>query len=107
MKDKGADLIRTQARTKAKLLTEKEINELILENNTLRKLIKDEEVRTLSSYSLKEALKVRNSLIAAATVRHGRRSQEITTMTLDQVNEAEEKLLSISLAVDPCFSLII
>ena len=93
-KDKGADIIRTKARAKAKLVTDEEINELILQNEDyLKKVIKDEEDGTLSSYSLKEALKVRNSLIAAATVRLGRRSQEMTTMTLDQVNEAEERLV--------------
>ena len=31
-KDRGADLIRTEARSNAKLVTEEEIEELILEN---------------------------------------------------------------------------
>ena len=40
-----------------------------------------------------DVLQVKNSLMVAACIRLGRRSKELMTMTIDEVNTAEEKVI--------------
>ena len=93
-KMKGKEMIGTKRRAKKKLLSEEELEELMTE--TLRyigSVTDDIASKAHLDYNENEILKVRNSLIAVATVRLGRRSKEMTRMTLREVEEAEPSMV--------------
>ena len=91
---KGKEMIFTKKRAKDKLLTESELEDLMKNNSTyLAKVNSDILEKKHIDYGIEEILKVRNSLIAAATLRIGRRSQEMTRMNLAEVAGAEESLV--------------
>lgn len=91
-KQKGADVIGTKKNAKAKLLTTEEINTLTNDTHEyLIKVLNDTRQKGHMNYPRTEITKVRNSLIIIGTIRIGRRSLEMTQMTLSEVQEAEAK----------------
>ena len=54
-------------------------------------MLEDSKSGKCASYTTAEAVKVRNSLMAVATLRLGRRTKELTHMTLDEVKNAEKR----------------
>lgn len=89
-KMKGKEMIVTKGRAKKKLMSEEELEKLMTDTVQYIETVSDDIAKkTHLDYTENEILKVRNSLIAVATVRIGRRSKEMTRMTLLEVEEAE------------------
>ena len=88
-KKKGEDSLATRKRSASKLIPEEELDNLQVDiggkiSEILRKLESD------SDFNDTDALEIRNYLIAAATLRLGRRSKELIEMQLEEVRNAEE-----------------
>ena len=83
-------MLRARQRAEKKLVTDDDM-EFMLEQTkgTLLKVISDKEQNKIVDYNKTDIIKVRNTLVAAATVRLARRSKELMTMTLNEVAEAE------------------
>ena len=56
---------------------------------TVEKVVKDDKEGKLKEYTTTEIISVRDALVTAATVRLARRSKELMTMTLQEVEAAE------------------
>ena len=93
-KDRGAEIIKSKAKAKEKLVSEEEMKDYLKEpKEVLKNLLIDFEKNSVSKYGIKQTIKVRNSLIAVATVRLGRRSKELSTMSLEEVSEADKEIV--------------
>ena len=96
-KDKGSDLILTKKKATKKLIQKKDIEmlrdsiskSLCSKLNLLSNLIKN---GTLES-KMEMAIKVRDELIAIATVRLCRRSKELIKLSIEEVNKASLRYL--------------
>lgn len=90
-KRRGIERIQTNKKAKASLITEAETTQLAEElASKIRKVLLDDGSEgVIESYKMKDILEVRNVLMATATVRLGRRSQELVKMTLTEVDECE------------------
>ena len=94
-KGRGKDIIRRKENARKKLLTEQDLNEILSSTNDFIKMVLVEmRNRKHLSYSRKQVFKVRDALIAVATVRLGRRSLEMTRMTLSEVDDAQETAIN-------------
>lgn len=91
-KEKGADRIKARYRAKKKIIPNEDLKELLEETrNFLKEVLKDNEDGEIANYDLRKVLKVRDSLIAVAIERIGRRSKEVTTMSLEEVERNTTK----------------
>ena len=94
-KMKGKNIISTKTKARNKLLDETELRELLNETNRYLQSVHEDVGRGAhKSYSRKHITQVRNALMAVATVRLGRRSLEMTKMTLDEVEGATESRIN-------------
>lgn len=85
-RQKGTDVVKTKVDAAKKLMTDEELNDLLSETNSyMVEVLKDTETDKHLHYSTSVILKIRNALMASATLRIGRRSMEITKMTLEEV----------------------
>lgn len=93
-RDRGKDVIAAKARAKKKLITQQENNDLLDKTHKfLHSFVEENKANTDRVYSRSEALQVRDSLMAVATLRLGRRSKELMTMTLQEIADAEEEII--------------
>lgn len=92
-KNRGRELVQTKKRAKKKLMSDCHLQEILakISNETLELTEKTE--ADLENYSDEEATSIRNNLIAIAILRLGRRVKEIIEMTLEEVNNHEEKTI--------------
>lgn len=86
-KKRGAGLAVTKKRAADKLMTNEEMDKILIERSEYLSKSLDEDYETFDKEKIKE---IRNALIAVATIRLGRRTKEIMTMTLDEVSAAEK-----------------
>ena len=93
-KKKGEDLVATRKRAKGRLVGENELNSILLEAQEFLKDVSNKTAQDLSSYDEKKVLDVRNNLMVVGSIRLGRRSKELMTMTLEEVAEAEKTLIN-------------
>ena len=92
-KKKGRDMVETRRRAEKKLMNDEELDTLM--NDTVLSLAKilkktDDELNCLKR---NEILDVRNCLMAAATLRLGRRTGELIKMTTEEVKNAKEEIV--------------
>ena len=88
-KNKGADLLKTKNKAKKKLISKEELDSLLQEIQLkLFDILQYDETK-LSNLTIKEIIDIRDSLIAVATIRLGRRSKELMKMNIKEVNDAK------------------
>ena len=90
-KHQGRERVETRKRVAKKLIGEEEMDDLMEETSNSLWPILEKSEEDLMKLTTKEILDIRNSLMAVAALRLGRRSQELVKMTLKEVEEAEEK----------------
>ena len=93
-KDKGAEVIATKRKAKSKLISCDETAKLLSDLNVYFEQILLESPETLALYTEEQARSVRDSLIAAGTLRLGRRSKELMKMTVTEVRQAVNKKIN-------------
>lgn len=93
LKSKGRDIVKTKQKARSKLVPEQELEEVLdklKEKVSEFNLIAEEDFKTMNE---KDVLKVRNALIAIATLRLGRRTKEIITLQIEEVDKAVVKVV--------------
>ena len=85
---KGKDMIKKKEKAKNKIVSDEEMDELLQRTRSYIYEISDQMKTDHLQFDRKEIMKIRDSLIAVATVRLGRRSLEMTRMTLHEVEKA-------------------
>ena len=76
------------------LITQDEIDKFFLDtDHFFSNVLKDNQLGPLSSYTLSQAREIRNTLLAVGSVRLARRSQEMISMTMEEVQAAELKIV--------------
>lgn len=84
---RGAGLAITKKKAAEKLMSEEELKVMLEERSEeLRRTLEED----YDCYDKEKITTVRNNLIVVATIRLGRRTKEIMTMTLDEVRDAEK-----------------
>ena len=93
-KDRGHDLIESKRRAESKLVEEEELDQLL--NDTISSVLEvlEKSQEEIEKLTVSDALNVRDGLMAIATLRLGRRSKELLTMKLSEVEKAEVKLIN-------------
>lgn len=93
-KRRGLDVIAAKVKAKNKLISKDDNLAMLREaQDSLYEFMAMSNDRT-SEFSRNEALNVRNTLMAIGTLRLGRRSKELITMTLEEVAAAEKQSIS-------------
>ena len=86
----GKDLIIARRRAKDKLVEESDMLELLEEaDKNIKSFVLNDESKS-DAYTEKYAIELRDNLILAGAIRLARRSKEIMTMQLKEVEDAEE-----------------
>ena len=94
-KMKGKDIIEKNERARKKIVSDREMEELMTRTRSyLSEISQQMEKNVHLTFNSKEITKIRDSLIAVATVRLGRRSLEMTRMTLEEVKGATESVIN-------------
>lgn len=91
-KFRGLDVAVAKQRASKTIIPEAEIALVIKEaRRKLNKVLDDDQSIGLEDYSEQDAQDVRDHLILVAASRLGQRSKELMTMTISEVNDAEEE----------------
>lgn len=85
-KQKGAEMVRTKRKAEEKLMTDAEMAVILDQKSKALETIMGNDFK---SFDKDQILVIRNDLIVVATIRLGRRSKELTTMSLEEVKSAE------------------
>ena len=86
----GADLLKARQRAAKKLVSDDDMSYMLQQTtDALTKVMSDMKGEGTAHYTKSEIIGVRNTLVAAATVRLARRSKELMTMTVEEVADAE------------------
>lgn len=90
----GKDLIIARRRAKQKLIEEDDMLELLrATEENIKQVVEEDENANNCEYTEKQAIKLRDNLIAAGAIRLARRSKEIMHMQLKEVLDAEEVMV--------------
>ena len=89
-KRKGKDLAKSRESARDKLISEDELNDLLADINGKITSVLEDNKEQREKYSLSKIVDIRNCLIAAGTIRIGRRSKELMKMQLEEVQNAEQ-----------------
>lgn len=82
-------MIASRAKAKEGLINREGMEELKKKVEAYIEKVRATDVETIKKYSVTEAIEVRNHLMATATLRLGRRSKELLTMNLDEMEKAK------------------
>ena len=88
-KEKGKDLAKTKESARKKIVPEDELDALQADINSRLTSVLADSKDERAAYNISKILDVRNCLIAAGTLRLGRRSKEFMKMKTTEVDEAE------------------
>lgn len=88
-KMRGKDLARTREAAQKKLVSEDELDALLADVTSKLTMVLADSQEVRAAYSMTKILDVRNNLIAAGTLRLGRRSKELMKMETTEVDAAE------------------
>ena len=92
-KKRGEDQVATRKRAKERIVEVGDLQEILVEVDSHLEEVGRTPATDLKKFKEEDVLQVRNSLMVAACIRLGRRSKELMTMTIDEVNAAEEKII--------------
>ena len=92
-KNRGKDLMLGKEKAKNRLINLDDSNSILKENENFLLEISKQNEESLKKMNLQQIRKVRDSLIAAATIRLPRRSKELITLSLEEYQKAEERLI--------------
>ena len=89
-KSRGADLIKAKERARKKLISADDTIDVLKETQDYLGNLVEQDENEWQSFDMTEIRKIRDSLIMIATIRISRRSKEMTSMTLREVENAED-----------------